>query len=152
MSKATNKEGTVFYGKIRGVSVEFENDQEWERFCLANAGRKIYIEVGYETRQRTGKQNSSLHVGLDILADELNKAGLDMRTVLKQEIAIPWNGDTCKEYLYRPLMTAMLLKKSTTELTKDQISEVWEVLMRELGEKHEVEYIPFPSKETKHAV
>jgi len=54
-------------------------------------------------------------------------------------------------WLFRPIMKAMLLKDSTTELDTKEISDVWEVLMSQLGEKKGVEYIEFPSEKQTEA-
>lgn len=137
---------SLFYGIIRGASVEFEKDHEWMAFTQANQGRKIYLDVGFETKQRSPKQNNSLWLGLTQLANALNDSGKDMRAVLKQEINIPWDKDTVHDYLLIPILKAMKQKSSTTEITKEEITSVWDVMFRELGEKHNVEYIPFPSQ------
>ena len=139
---------SLFYGKIRGQSIEFEKDDEWITFTAANEGRKVYLDIGFETRQRTIPQNSSLHLAFTMLATALNDAGLEISTVLDRTMRVPWSADTVKEALYRPLMKAKLGKSSTTELTKDEVSEIYDLLLRELGEKFGVEAIPFPSKET----
>lgn len=96
--------------------------------------------------KRTLRQNDSLHLFFQMLADELNGAGLDMRKTLKPEIEIPWTKENVKTYLWKPVQDIYLKKKSTTELTTDQVSEVWEILNRHLGEKFGI-YVPFPSIE-----
>lgn len=98
-------------------------------------------------KQRTIKQNKSLHLWFRLLADTLNEAGLDMRTVLKPEINIEWNDKTIKEYIYKPILNAMLLKKSTTEMTTKDIDKVWETINLHLGEKFGIEVPPIPSEE-----
>lgn len=97
---------------------------------------------------RTNSQNSALHKGLGMLAEQLNTMGLDMRTLLKPEYNLPWTVESTKTHLWKPFMKAMTNKKSTTELKKanGEITLIWKTLMRELGEKHGVEYIRFPSK------
>jgi len=50
-------------------------------------------------KQRTLKQNKSLHKFCELLADELNAAGLDMKTVLKPSVDIPWSKTSVKEFL-----------------------------------------------------
>lgn len=101
--------------------------------------------------QRTNQQNRALHKGCDIIAQTLNAAGLDMRTVLKHEVEIPWTTASVKKYLFTSIMTAMTGKTSTTELEKQgEIEQVWETLMRFLMEKHHIEYIPFPSHELEY--
>ena len=78
--------------------------------------------------------------------------GLDQRRVLKPSVSIPWTPIAVKESLFKPIMTAMTQKKSTTELEKTgEIDEVWDTLLRHLGEKFGVEYIPLPSQELGYA-
>jgi hypothetical protein len=97
--------------------------------------------------ERTLKQNKAIHLAYRLLADSLNGAGLDQRKVLKPSIQIPWTDRAVKEMLYRPIMQAMFQVKSTTELDTKQISEVWEVLTRELSKTcGEAAYIPFPDE------
>lgn len=98
-------------------------------------------------KQRTDKQNRSLHLYFTQLAEILNDAGLDMRKTLKPEIEIPWSGKSIKEYLWRPIMKAQLNKESTTELTTKEIDEVFDVINRLLGEKFGL-HIDFPSIES----
>ena len=97
-------------------------------------------------KQRTTQQNKALHLWFQLLAEELNNAGLDMRKVLKPSIDISWNSTNIKEYLWRPVQYALLKKKSTRNLTKNEIDPVWEQLNRFLGEKFGV-HVEFPSEE-----
>ena len=100
----------------------------------------------YRSKTRTGKQNAALHVYFQILADTLNEAGLDMRVVLKPEIAIPWTERAIKEYLWRPVQIKSVGKESTTELNTREIDVVYEILNRFLSETKGV-HVPFPSIE-----
>ena len=97
--------------------------------------------------KRSNKQNKALHLFLQLLADELNNAGLDMKKVLKPSVSIDWNKDNVKEYLWKPVQEAISLKKSTTEMTTAEPTKVWEHLNRHLGEKFGVEVPLFPSVE-----
>jgi len=96
---------------------------------------------------RTEAQNKSLHLMFQMLADELNNAGLDMRKTLKPEVDISWDTTTVKNYLWRPLQKVMTRKESTTDLSSHEIDMIFGVLNRHLGEKFGVEII-FPSIET----
>lgn len=96
--------------------------------------------------ERTLQQNKALHKYFDLLAQELNQSGFDMKRTLKEQVDIPWSGATVKEYLWKPIQDAQLMKKSTTELTTKEIDEVYDTLNRYLGEKTGVS-IPFPSSE-----
>lgn len=97
-----------------------------------------------EFPQRTAQQNKALHVLFQLLANELNLAGLDMRKTLKPGVEIPWSGRAVKEYLWRPVQTAQLNKQSTTELTTKEIDEVFDTINRHLGEKFGL-HVAFPS-------
>lgn len=101
--------------------------------------------------KRTGSQNRALHMGFTLLADSLNLSGLDMRALLKPEVNLPWTQYTVKEHLFKPFMHLMTGKESTKDLTKTggEIEQIWNTLMRELGEKHGIEFIPFPSDDMK---
>jgi len=102
-------------------------------------------------KQRTAQQNKAMHLFFTQLASVLNDAGLDQRKVLKPGVSIPWTKVAVKENLWRPIQEAMYHKRSTTDLEKqEEITAIHRVLMRELGEKHGVEYLPFPSFEPGH--
>ena len=66
---------------------------------------------------------------------------------------MPWDKDTVKEYLFKPVMKLMCLKDSTTELAKSgDIDRVWETVMRFLMQNHHIEYIDFPNDENKNNI
>lgn len=95
-------------------------------------------------RQRTTKQNKALHLFFEQLADELNDAGLDMRRTLKPGVDIPWSQRSVKEYLWRPIQEAQLGKKSTTELSTQEIDRVLQTITRHLGQRFGIR-VEFPS-------
>lgn len=96
---------------------------------------------------RTKKQNDSLHLYFEHLAQTLNDAGLDVRATLKPEIDIPWSKVLIKELLWRPIQKIYLKKKSTTRLTKDEVSQVYKILDTHLRQKFGV-MVDFPSIES----
>ena len=96
-------------------------------------------------KQRTLKQNSALHIFCQLVADELNLAGLDMPTVLAKSADIPWSKDTVKELIWRPIQKAQLLKQSTTELDTKEPGQVFETTTKFLSEFGV--YVPWPSIE-----
>lgn len=105
------------------------------------------METEKEKKLRTLCQNKALHLYFTMLADEFSDAGLDMKRVLKPEIAIKWTPEAVKEYLWKPIMEAMFQKKSTTELNTNEITKVYEVLNRHSAEKFGIG-IQFPSVES----
>lgn len=102
-------------------------------------------EIFRERPQRTKCQNRALHTYFEILAQELNNAGLDQRKVLKPSVDIPWTKEAVKTQLWKPIQDAMIGKDSTTELNTKQVSEVYEVLNRHIGMKHGVS-VQFPEQ------
>lgn len=96
--------------------------------------------------KRTERQSRALHLYFTQLANALNEAGLDMKKVLKPGVDIDWSPKTIKEYIWRPIQNAKLLKKSTTSLTTTEIDSVYDVINRHMGEKFSV-HVPFPSEE-----
>lgn len=85
-----------------------------------------------EKPKRTTSQNSALHLYFQLLADELNGAGLSIQHVLaKYRVELDWDGGSVKENLWRPIQKALLGKLSTTELSKQQdIDRVYEHINR----------------------
>lgn len=96
--------------------------------------------------KRTPQQNKALNLYLRELAQALNDAGLDMTVVLNPGVAIPWNQDMAKEFLWRPIQKVMTRKESTTQLDKLDVSSIYEVLDRHIAEKFGVR-VDFPSDE-----
>jgi len=97
-----------------------------------------------DEKRRTLQQNKALHKYFEMLADELNDAGLDMKKVIT--VDVPWSPLTVKEWLWKPVQKAQLLKESTTELTTDEINKVYETMNRLMGDKFGI-HVPFPSDE-----
>jgi len=98
-----------------------------------------------ERKQRTLNQNSAMHLYFQRLAEELNLAGLDMKTVLKPEIDIPWTKESVKIHLWKPILQIMEGKDSTTEMNTCDPSEIYEVLNRHIAEKFGVS-VPWPTE------
>lgn len=96
-------------------------------------------------QKRTASQNRALWLFFSLLAKELNESGKDMRVILKPTYFIPWTKDSVHDHLWIPIQKLMFKTESTVDLTKqEQIDFIHKVIMRELGEKHGIEYIEFP--------
>lgn len=98
-----------------------------------------------QEKQRTKRQNRSLHKGYALIAQALNDSGQDMKTFLKPSVQIPWTMESVKTHIWKPLQEAMLEKESTTELNTKQIDEIWEVMSEILGKRGI--YVKFPTSE-----
>lgn len=102
----------------------------------------------HEPKKRTNQQNRALRKLCQLLSDQLNTLGLEMKVVLKPSYNIWWTPQAVLDYLWRPLQKAKFNKESTKDLDKHmEIDKIHEDLMRILGEKFGdvgFEYIPFP--------
>jgi len=99
-----------------------------------------------EETPKTKSQRAAIHVLFQQIADGLNDSGLDMKRVLKQEVDIPWEKKTVKEYLWKPILEAMTLKTSTEKMSTVEPDKVYNVLARLLAEKHGFTCPPFPTR------
>jgi len=97
--------------------------------------------------KRTIPQNNAMHLYFQLLADELNNAGYEMKSVFEvKDTDVEWSGTTIKECLWKPIQKAMTGKDSTTEISKDEVDKIFETLNRHIGENFGI-HIPFPSIE-----
>ena len=80
-------------------------------------------------------QRGALHLYCERLAEALNDAGFEMKEVLKvKQVDVPWTKTSVKEVLWKPIMEAMTHHKSTEEMSKPEVSDVYEVLNRHIAE------------------
>ncbi len=110
--------------------------------------RQIIVVEAKEWRTRTDQQRKAIEVYCAELGTALNGAGLDMRAVLaamKEGVEIPWSQDLVKEIIWRRIQVAMIEKKSTTRLTPEQVSKVYEVVNRFTAERFGIS-MPFPNR------
>ena len=106
-----------------------------------------YLVIKWATgKQRSLKQNSALHVWCQLMADELNSAGLGMEKVLEHKASIDWTMAGVKEHLWKPVQEAMTGKDSTTEVGKVDYVKVYETLNRHFGDKMGI-HVPWPVNE-----
>ena len=134
----------VFRGKIQDAKLVFEDKPGFLKALSKYANGLFELRLS-TWKQRTRRQNGALHLFFQQLAESLNNAGLDQKKVLKPEVSIDWSMEDVKEKLWRPFQIAIIRKESTTDLESiGDIEKIHKTLMRELGEKHGVEFIPFP--------
>ena len=94
--------------------------------------------------KRTLNQNSALHLYFDLLASTLNAQNLTIDVVIKADTE--WNKVRVKELLWRKLQKSITGKESSTKLTTKELTEVYDVLNKALGEKLGI-HVEFPSYE-----
>ena len=136
----------VAFGTIKDGNLSFSDRKEFEQIIKRFEGGYFMIQFD-KVKMRTRRQNNALHLFCEQLARALNDSGLDQRKVLKPSYSIDWEMVDVKERLWRPFQIAITGKESTTDLDSQvEITKIHKTLMRELGEKHGVGYIPFPAE------
>ena len=106
---------------------------------------KRHVAITIHPQQRSLTQNSAIHKYFELLSSELNDTGIDMYTVLSSAIEIPWTPELVKEVLWKRVQSAMFNIDSTSKLSRQQVSQVYDVIHRKMAMDHGVN-VPFPSK------
>ena len=120
-----------------------------ERMAAIRALNECKLPCSVEiklTGKRSASQNAAAHLAFRTIATTLNEAGLHMNAVLKEGVEVPWTDALVKEMMFKPVALAVTGKDSTTKLTKTEISEAYDIMMRYLSEKFGI-FIPWPSDE-----
>lgn len=106
-----------------------------------------------EEDRLTGSQFSALHLYCKHLSEALNDAGLTIQVVLAEAMEINWTPERVKELLWKKSQAQLFGTKSTKELKKTgQIDLIVDHINRYLGEKFELEHVPFPNEEGKNNI
>ena len=132
----------ISFKKERGQLIPFSDD-DFRKFQNMADGAVYQVDMK-NLDMRTVKQNSAMHKYFDLVSRELNEIGLTVSKTIKVDTI--WSPASVKEVLWKPIQQAVLKKKSTTELTKDELDKVYDVINMALGQRFGV-HIPFPTIE-----
>lgn len=97
-----------------------------------------------EPKQRTIRQNKSLHKGFNLVADQLNERGLTVEYMMSLGVELSWTDKLVKDW-YRMIGEKLYGKTSTADLTTKELQGAWEHMSATLEKAGVV--IPFPSEE-----
>ncbi len=128
-------------GTIKNGKIEFTGTGS-EIWLELNEGKDIVISVVKETK-RTDRQNRALHKYFELVAEEMEEAGYDLRTVIKAPITpTPY---LVKEQMWKPIQEKLTGKESTTELNVDEIDRVYKIMDEAMARSLKIS-VPFPSE------
>ncbi len=96
--------------------------------------------------QRSNKQNRSLHLGCQNIADVLVENNVSLSLVIK-DLDIRPTMHSVKD-IFRAIAKSKFGVESTANLESKQVDEVWEDLIKRISEITGV-FIPFPSEENR---
>lgn len=124
--------------------------EEIEQSCLKIGLSKSITKAVIDNlpKKRSSQENKALHVFFQNISFELNRLGREFtfRGIKGMEIETTYTPEIVKEFIWKPLQNALLSKSSTTELTHQDISMIFEILGKWFAENG-IE-ISFPSIES----
>lgn len=99
-------------------------------------------------KQRSNQQSKAIHVYVQMVADELCNQGQTLQNVIQHinRVEITPTKENVKQVVWHEIQKALFGKKSTTELTTDEVNKVYEVMSMFLAREFEIS-LPFPSEE-----
>lgn len=133
-----------FFAQVKKGKLDFYNKEKLALWLIKKEGKEVDVLIEEEANRRTKKQNNAIHLYCQLLADEFEEHGLDMKQVIHADI--PPTMELVKENIWRKVQEKMFGKKSTTQLTTDEVSRVYEVINKAIGQEWGI-HIPFPSIE-----
>jgi len=133
------------FGKIENGKIKLDNSKDYDDFVgTLKEGDYIELEIKRPINIRTSKQNAAMHKWYDLVSKALNDEGVDVRSFIKEGIDIMWTPYVVKEYLWRPMQEELFGKKSTKDLTTNEIDKIYEPINKVMGERTGI-HVPFPS-------
>ena len=110
---------------------------------LATKVKAFAADPETHATSRTLAQNRALHMYCQMVADDMNAAGYDAQKVISLPIQL--TAAIVKDQIFRPIMTALIEKESTTELDTKEVNQVVENMQRALAQKFGIT-TPFPDR------
>lgn len=132
----------ITFKKERGQLIPYSDEDERKLKKMEDGVAYVVDIKNFD--MRTLKQNAAMHKYFTLVAEALNDKQLTVKTIIKADIE--WNPISVKSLLWKPIQEAVLHKKSTTELKRKEIDDVYDTINRALGEKFGI-HVPFPTIE-----
>ena len=85
---------------------------------------KAKCKVERITDKISVSQNAALHKYYEMISHALNEKGITYTVKIVKEIEHPFTPMAVKEHIIRPIMISMFNKKSTTDLTTQDIDKI----------------------------
>jgi len=117
-------------------------------YKIKNLPDNYIVTIEKKTKQRTGKQNNSIHLYCDLLRETMNDAGLDQRLVMskmKEGFLVPWTQESVKRVFWHNIQKTMFNEESTKKLTTEQVSDVYRIIDKWTSENLNIS-LPFPER------
>jgi len=133
----------IFFGQIKNQKLDLVNGLQLKQFLKNTEGKQIQVIIEERPSTISPIQRSSLHLWLSHLAAALNSSGCEKKQTLK--INIPYTKHSVKKDFWEPVQKAVLQTDDSEQLTHKAITDIYEILNREIGENTGVN-VPWPEK------
>jgi len=135
-----------FLAQFKNGKIEFNSISRYNDFRESVGDCKIRVSIEKIGAKRSLSQNSAMHLYWSQVSAKLIEAGLDAKIVLKPEVDIPMIPELVKKLMWKPIQLARTGKEHSSDLNKNEVSIVFEIFNRHLGERFKF-HIPFPSRD-----
>ena len=141
-----------FFSKIENQKIRLTD--KFRQYIKTLKDGDYSIEITKYKKTRSSQQNNALHLWFDLLSQEFNEQGVDMRAIIRNDIDIMWTPYSVKEYLWRPVQKQMFGKKSTTKITTEEINKIYDIINKTISERTNgiIKVPPFPSIENEQSI
>lgn len=132
-----------------GLKWKPEEHEAWRSFLQEHDGEEVTITQEQKSKgTRSSQQNRALHLWLGQLAKALQDKGVTLQDVVKEirKTEIQPTMENLKEVVWRPMQLALTAKESSTQLTKPEVTAVFDAINLFLAHRFEI-HVPFPSHE-----
>ena len=133
------------YIKIKDQNLVPFNQKEWAEFLRTDGD----VFCKRTTRTRTDAQNNSLHLYFEMVSRALDEKHFTFGLMIgNKSIQLEPTPTFVKEGIWKPIMKALLGKKSTKELNKtSDIDKIYDTMNKFLSEAPFFIHVPFPNEE-----
>ena len=117
----------------------FQNQVKW---LIDN---EMLCKLTKESRKRSITENSSLHLWMKHISDELNEIGETFHYfgISGKEFEMKFTEKIVKEFVIKPIIITLFNIESTTKLTNSNINELIDIINKFMSKKGI--YLPWPS-------
>jgi len=132
----------ITFKKERGQLIPY-SDEDYEQ--LSKLSDAVYQVDVKNMDMRTVKQNSSLHLWAQKIADTLNENNLYMTGLFNNDIM--WTMQLVKEQIIKGLIKQLFNIDSTTKLKRKEFDTLIDTITVIFGEKKGIKIPSFPSRD-----
>ena len=130
--------------KVNGTFICFDDAASIESARVADR-QVIDVEIIKAKKRRTLTQNNAIHRWCELVSTALNEAG-KIRIIIMpggKEVVSSWSMEAFKRDVWHTIQAAHLDTSSTADLEPKQVSEIYEIINRDVLAEINI-HVPFP--------